>query len=78
MIRIMCDHLQISVTVKENRQLLRPKDNAVIIGSNEKIRRDTGWTAEVPFEESVRRLLDHFGSRYSGKQLEYSGLSRKY
>ncbi len=78
MIRIMCDHLQISVTVKENRQLLRPKDNAVIIGSNEKIRRDTGWTAEVPFEESVKRLLDHFGSRYSGKQFEYSGLSRKY
>lgn len=59
-IRIMCDILNVEVTLKENRQLLRPKDNAIMIGSNEKIRNDVKWTTEISFEESLSGLLEHF------------------
>jgi GDPmannose 4,6-dehydratase/GDP-4-dehydro-6-deoxy-D-mannose reductase len=38
--------------------LLRPVDVTLQVPCTEKFRRDTGWKPEVPFEDSVRFLLD--------------------
>ena len=59
-IQIMCEILGLEITVKENRKLLRPKDNPVIIGDNNKIKTEINWTNEVPIEFSISDLLEYY------------------
>ena len=59
-IQIMCEILGLEITVKENRKLLRPKDNPVIIGNNNKIKTEINWTNEVPIEFSISDLLEYY------------------
>lgn len=37
---------------------LRPVDVPVLVGDNSKITRDTGWTTEIPLEQTLRDILD--------------------
>lgn len=62
-IQMMCEILELEITVKENRKLLRPKDNPVIIGNNSKIKTEINWTNEVPIESSIRDLLEYYQSQ---------------
>lgn len=53
-IQQMASILEIQVVTKMDEKLIRPNDNKVTIGSNEKIRREIGWIPEI----SVRRSLE--------------------
>ena len=59
-IQIMANELKISVSNKINPELVRPNDNDIIIGSNEKIKNDTGWKPTFSIEESLKEVLDYF------------------
>lgn len=59
-IQMMCDLLGKKILIKENMKLIRPKDNPVIIGSNEKIRSEIGWINEIPLEVSLREMLNFY------------------
>lgn len=59
-IQMMCEILELKIDIKEDRQLLRPKDNPVIIGSNEKIRNEIKWRNEIPLEESLKDVLKYY------------------
>jgi GDP-4-dehydro-6-deoxy-D-mannose reductase len=59
-IQIMANELKISVSNKINTDLVRPNDNEIIIGSNEKIKNDTGWKPTFPIEESLKEVLNYF------------------
>lgn len=37
---------------------LRPVDVPILLGDNSKIRRDTGWAPEIPFEQTLADVLD--------------------
>jgi GDP-4-dehydro-6-deoxy-D-mannose reductase len=37
---------------------LRPVDVPVLCGDNTKLRRDTGWTPEIPLEQTLADILD--------------------
>ena len=43
-----------------NEKLIRPADNPVIIGSNEKIRKECGWQPGITIEESLKDILDYW------------------
>ncbi len=66
-IQIMCELLGIEITVKENKKLLRPKDNPVIIGNNSKIKSEIHWKNEIPIETSIRDLIVHYQDLYQSK-----------
>lgn len=53
----MADQLGIHVDIAVDNRLIRPADNMVIIGSNEKIGRELGWKAEIPLEQSLKDIL---------------------
>ncbi len=36
---------------------LRPVDVPILVGDNSKIRRDTGWSPEIPLEQTLEDLL---------------------
>jgi GDP-4-dehydro-6-deoxy-D-mannose reductase len=63
-IRAMLD-LQLSfstakVSVEIDPDRLRPSDVVVLIGDASKFKADTGWEPRVPFEKTMRDLLDYW------------------
>jgi GDP-4-dehydro-6-deoxy-D-mannose reductase len=53
----------ISVPVRSSADLIRPGDNPVIVGNNEKIRRKTGWQPRIPFEGSLKSVFEYWYHR---------------
>ena len=49
-----------SIPTRCNANLLRPSDVTLQIPSSEKFISETGWKAEIPFEESLKELLDYW------------------
>ncbi len=62
-LKIMADHLQVSVETRIDPQLVRPQDNRAIIGSNKKILLEVGWKPEVPLEKSLEDVLEDWKGR---------------
>lgn len=59
-IQMMCEMLEMNILIKEDKKLRRPKDNPVIIGSNEKIRKEINWCNEIPLEDSLKNVLKYY------------------
>ena len=54
--------LDMEVLTETDERLIRPKDNRIIIGSNEKIKRDIGWIPEIPLQQSLKDII-HFWNK---------------
>jgi len=59
-ISIMADILNVKVTVTVDEKLIRPDENKIIIGCNEKIKRSLGWTPNFTLKESLRDTLSYW------------------
>jgi GDP-4-dehydro-6-deoxy-D-mannose reductase len=57
-ILISLAHVRVRIELDESR--LRPSDNPVIAGSHERLTRDTGWEPQIPIEQTLSDLLDHW------------------
>jgi GDP-4-dehydro-6-deoxy-D-mannose reductase len=51
------------ITVREDPTRLRPSDVPVLLGDPSKVRRAVGWEATIPFEQTLRDLLDYWRAR---------------
>lgn len=60
MVQKMAMTAGLSVETIVDTSLIRPNDNKVIIGSNEKLKKETGWEAEYSFEKSVQDILQYW------------------
>jgi GDP-4-dehydro-6-deoxy-D-mannose reductase len=67
-IGIMAKILDFKIHIRVNEKLVRPSDNKIIIGSNEKIKRETGWHNVIPLEKCLRDIIDYWQ--------EYDGVRR--
>jgi len=54
---------QTPVTVEQNRDLLRPVDNPVIVGSYEKLHQATGWRPECSLSTSLKKIFGYWCAR---------------
>jgi GDP-4-dehydro-6-deoxy-D-mannose reductase len=59
-IQIMASILDMSVVQTVDNQLVRPNDIRKIIGSNEKIKLDTGWNNAISIEQSLNDILEYY------------------
>jgi GDP-4-dehydro-6-deoxy-D-mannose reductase len=66
-IREMLDCLltmtKVKVTVEQDPARMRPSDVPVLLGDNSKFRKATGWEPTIPFEQTLRDLLDYWRER---------------
>jgi GDP-4-dehydro-6-deoxy-D-mannose reductase len=66
-IRDMLDHLfsltTVKVKVEPEPARMRPSDVPVLLGDAAKFRKATGWEPEIPFEQTLRDLLDYWRQR---------------
>jgi GDP-4-dehydro-6-deoxy-D-mannose reductase len=56
-------HARMPLEVRTDPSLLRPNDNPVILGDPSRIRRETGWQADIPMERTLADLLDYWRER---------------
>lgn len=63
-IREMLDRLialsNVDVRIEVDPERLRPSDVEVLIGDASKFHTDTGWEPRIPFEQTLRDLLDYW------------------
>ncbi len=59
----MASIMGMNIKIKINESLIRPNDNRIIIGSNEKIGKDTGWKTTITLEDSLRDILEYWKTR---------------
>lgn len=53
----------VDLTIEKDPERLRPSDVELLIGSPEKFQKTTGWKPEIPFEQTLRDLLDYWRER---------------
>ncbi|HYN20435.1 MAG TPA: GDP-mannose 4,6-dehydratase, partial [Thermoanaerobaculia bacterium] len=50
----------VEVRIEVDPERLRPSDVEVLIGDSSKFRADTGWEPRIPFDQTLRDLLDYW------------------
>jgi GDP-4-dehydro-6-deoxy-D-mannose reductase len=61
----LCNILNVDVSINSNPQLIRPSDNKIIIGSNDKIEKLTGWKIQYSLEQSLKDIISYWQSNIS-------------
>jgi GDP-4-dehydro-6-deoxy-D-mannose reductase len=59
----MLNKLSVKVELKVDEKLLRKGDIQSIIGSNKKLKSDTGWEPKISFEQSIDDLLGYWNEK---------------
>jgi GDP-4-dehydro-6-deoxy-D-mannose reductase len=54
---------QVKVTIQEDPARMRPSDVTLLVGDCSKFRSATGWQPTIPFEVTLKDLLEHWRSR---------------
>ena len=66
-IRDMLDHLlsltKVKVKVEQDAARMRPSDVPVLLGDAGRFQKATGWKPEIPFEQTLRDLLEYWRQR---------------
>ena len=50
----------VEITVKQDPSRMRPSDVQILLGDNTKFKELTGWSPEIPFEKTLKDLLDYW------------------
>ncbi len=48
------------ITVEQDPKLIRPNDNKIIVGSNEKLKKELGWAQEIEINDTLRDMIDYW------------------
>jgi GDP-4-dehydro-6-deoxy-D-mannose reductase len=60
---MLLDMSQAQVQVKVDSERLRPSDVQILLSDSSKFRKKTGWEPTIPFQQSLRDLLDYWRER---------------
>ena len=52
--------LNIDISINTKPELIRPSDNKIIIGSNEKIVKETGWDIKYSLDQSLKDIISYW------------------
>lgn len=52
--------IHVEVTVKQDPARMRPSDVPILIGDCTKFKKRTGWQPEIPFEKTLKDILDYW------------------
>jgi GDP-4-dehydro-6-deoxy-D-mannose reductase len=67
---LLLDMAGLEVRVESDPDRMRPSDVPVLLGSAERFHRDTGWEPQIPFEQTLRDLLDYWRDRLGKPEVE--------
>ena len=59
-VETMTSILELTVDIKTDPTLIRPSDNAIIIGSNQKLKTTCGWDPEISLRTSLQDVVNYW------------------
>lgn len=59
-IEMMCGILDLEIDLETDPTLLRPNDNRIIVGTNEKLKRATGWERKIELRKSLGDIINYW------------------
>ena len=59
----MCELLDVEVKLETDSNLVRPNDNRIIVGSNEKLKKETEWNQLITLHDSISDILNYWYAR---------------
>ncbi|MCM3626010.1 GDP-mannose 4,6-dehydratase [Paenibacillus glycanilyticus] len=59
-IQILLSYSTVEITIEEDKTRLRPSDVKVLVGDYAKFYKQTGWMPEIPFEQTMKDLLNYW------------------
>src|SRR5215210_28170 len=68
MLDLVLSFSTVEVRTEVDPDRLRPSDVEILIGDSSKFRADTGWEPRIPFEQTVRDLLDYWRERLAQRK----------
>ncbi|MEO0205591.1 MAG: GDP-mannose 4,6-dehydratase, partial [candidate division WOR-3 bacterium] len=63
LLNLMINMTNCNLKVIQDPCRMRPSDVELLVGSNEKFKSATGWQPEIPFEKTIKDLLDYWRSK---------------
>jgi GDP-4-dehydro-6-deoxy-D-mannose reductase len=57
-----------AIEIREDPALMRPVDIPVLVGDGRKILRDVGWRPEIPFEQTLRDMLEYWRAHVAARR----------
>lgn len=54
---------EVKIEVRQDSSRMRPSDVPVLLGDNTKFSKATGWSTIIPFEQTLRDILDYWRER---------------
>ncbi|MFC3767213.1 GDP-mannose 4,6-dehydratase [Paenibacillus sp. GCM10012303] len=57
---LLLSYSNVSISIQEDPARLRPSDVEILLGDATKFRSETGWQPEIPFEKTMRDLLQYW------------------
>ena len=54
------------IEIRPDASRLRPSDVPILLGDNTKFVQATGWEPTIPFEQTLRDMLDYWRARTNG------------
>jgi len=63
MLDILLGMTKAKVTIEQDSARMRPSDVPVLVGDASKFKKATGWEPTIPFEQTLRDLLEYWRSR---------------
>lgn len=63
MLDLLLSMSKVKVKIRKDPSRIRPSDVPILLGDDTKFRKITGWKPEIPFEKTMRDLLDYWRER---------------
>ena len=73
---ILISNARVKIAVEPDPSRMRPSDVPVLLGDNSKFRQRTGWKPEIPFEQTLRDLLDYWRANAARRVREAQATAR--
>ena len=54
---------ELNIEIRRDKNLVRVLDNRMIVGNNEKLKKDTGWNNNIDIDESLTDILDYWNTK---------------
>lgn len=56
----LLEQSQVNIEIRRDPNRMRPSDVPIIVGDNSKFRQATGWTPQIPMDQTLRDILDYW------------------
>ncbi|MFC1709881.1 GDP-mannose 4,6-dehydratase [Candidatus Omnitrophota bacterium] len=63
MLRLLLKMSKVEIAIKQDLHRLRPSDVEILVGSYSKFKKQTGWQPQIPFQETLKDILNYWRER---------------